>query len=313
MCAAFAASLMEMNTLIHGTFSAQFYCQRKIPISTLNLKKLQISKVKMEPFTSQPSSMLFGISRKRRATRFVYRAYADSETQERVLQKAKLDLLRAAQNTQRGLQASDDQRASIEEAMVSVEQYDAGKPINLDQLDGTWLLQYTSASDVLVLFEAARSPFLQVGQIYQKFECKGCTDGGVVRNIVRCSIPSILQENEGAMLLVTAKFSLLSQRNIFLEFEEVTVGNLMISEQLQTLIAPAILPRTSLNLEILQFLRGFEAKFSLQRYTKEQADGRRASPGGLYYLSYLDGDMLLGRAIGGGGIFIFSRTQPFQI
>ncbi|XP_057857199.1 probable plastid-lipid-associated protein 10, chloroplastic isoform X4 [Cryptomeria japonica] len=259
MCAAFAASLMEMNTLIHGTFSAQFYCQRKIPISTLNLKKLQISKVKMEPFTSQPSSMLFGISRKRRATRFVYRAYADSETQvsnqqERVLQKAKLDLLRAAQNTQRGLQASDDQRASIEEAMVSVEQYDAGKPINLDQLDGTWLLQYTSASDVLVLFEAARSPFLQV-----------------------------------------------------------TVGNLMISEQLQTLIAPAILPRTSLNLEILQFLRGFEAKFSLQRYTKEQADGRRASPGGLYYLSYLDGDMLLGRAIGGGGIFIFSRTQPFQI
>ncbi|XP_057857198.2 probable plastid-lipid-associated protein 10, chloroplastic isoform X3 [Cryptomeria japonica] len=274
MCAAFAASLMEMNTLIHGTFSAQFYCQRKIPISTLNLKKLQISKVKMEPFTSQPSSMLFGISRKRRATRFVYRAYADSETQvsnqqERVLQKAKLDLLRAAQNTQRGLQASDDQRASIEEAMV--------------------------------------------GQIYQKFECKGCTDGGVVRNIVRCSIPSILQENEGAMLLVTAKFSLLSQRNIFLEFEEVTVGNLMISEQLQTLIAPAILPRTSLNLEILQFLRGFEAKFSLQRYTKEQADGRRASPGGLYYLSYLDGDMLLGRAIGGGGIFIFSRTQPFQI
>lgn len=36
----------------------------------------------------------------------------------------------------------------------------------------------------------------------------------------------------------------------------------------------------------------------------------RGSPGGLYYLSYLDRDMLLGRAVGGGGVFIFTRAQP---
>lgn len=31
--------------------------------------------------------------------------------------------------------------------------------------------------------------------------------------------------------------------------------------------------------------------------------------GGLYYLSYLDDNMLLGRAVGGGGVFVFTRAQ----
>jgi len=35
----------------------------------------------------------------------------------------------------------------------------------------------------------------------------------------------------------------------------------------------------------------------------------RQSVGGLYYLSYLDDNMLLGRAVGGGGVFVFTRAQ----
>lgn len=38
-----------------------------------------------------------------------------------------------------------------------------GDPINLAKLDGTWRLQYTSAPDVLILFQAAATlPFFQV-------------------------------------------------------------------------------------------------------------------------------------------------------
>ena len=38
-----------------------------------------------------------------------------------------------------------------------------GLPIDLIKLDGTWRLAYTSAPDVLILFEAAaRLPFFQV-------------------------------------------------------------------------------------------------------------------------------------------------------
>uniref|UniRef100_A0A452YM03 Plastid lipid-associated protein/fibrillin conserved domain-containing protein n=1 Tax=Aegilops tauschii subsp. strangulata TaxID=200361 RepID=A0A452YM03_AEGTS len=110
----------------------------------------------------------------------------------------KHDLLRAVQETGRGSGASPDQRAAIEEAIVSVEELGAGEgaPLDLAALDGTWRLCYTSASDVLMLFEAAeRLPLLQVGQIYQKFECKGRSDGGIVRNVVRWSIENLLEVN----------------------------------------------------------------------------------------------------------------------
>ncbi|ONK73815.1 uncharacterized protein A4U43_C04F35670 [Asparagus officinalis] len=191
----------------------------------------------------------------------------------------------------------------VDTDQVGVEGYDAGSPVELERLDGTWRLNYTSASDVLVLFEAAaRLPFLQVGQIFQKFECRDRVDGGIVRNVVRWSIQNLLEEQEGATLLVSAKFSLLSNRNIYLQFEEVAVENIKISEQLQALIAPAILPRSFLSLQILQFIRTFRAQVPVR-------SPERRSPGGLYYLSYLDRDMLLGRSVGGGGAFVFTRAQ----
>ncbi|KQJ97435.1 probable plastid-lipid-associated protein 10, chloroplastic isoform X2 [Brachypodium distachyon] len=181
-----------------------------------------------------------------------------ADTEER-----KHELLRAVQETGRGSAAGPDQRAAIEEAIVCMEELGAGEgtPLDLAALDGTWRLCYTSASDVLVLFEAAdRLPLLQIGQIYQKFECKDRSDGGVVRNVVRWSIENLLEEQEGATLMVSAKFDVLSKRNIFLQFEEVAVENIKISEQLQALIAPAILPRSFFSLQILQFLKTFRAQ-----------------------------------------------------
>lgn len=182
-----------------------------------------------------------------------------------------------------------------------------GAPIDLVKLDGTWRLQYTSASDVLILLEAAeRLPFFQVGQIFQKFECKDQTNGGVIRNVVRWSIPPLLEEQEGATLLVSAKFSVVSVRNIYLQFKEINVQDIKISEELQALIAPAILPRSFLSLQILQYLRTFKAQIPVRD------PGSRQSVGGLYYLSYLDANMLLGRAVGGGGVFVFTKAQPLK-
>ncbi|XP_034709861.1 probable plastid-lipid-associated protein 10, chloroplastic [Vitis riparia] len=226
-----------------------------------------------------------------------------TQAAEFVLEEKKHDLLRAIQDTQRGLVATADQRSCIEEALVNVEEYNAGAPIDLGKLDGTWRLQYTSAPDVLVLLEsAARFSFFQVGQIFQKFECQNQSKEGVVRNVVRWSIPPLLEEQEGATLLVSAKFSVVSARNIYLQFEEISIQNINISEELQALIAPAILPRSFLSLQILQFIRTFKAEIPVRN------QGRR-SVGGLYYLSYLDANMLLGRAAA-GGIFVFTRAQP---
>ncbi|KAK9122438.1 hypothetical protein Syun_020055 [Stephania yunnanensis] len=233
------------------------------------------------------------------------------------VESKKHDLLRTVQDTQRGLVTTADQRSEIEEALVCVEGYDAGLAVDLGELDGTWRLQYTSAPDVLVLFEsAARLPFFQVGQIFQKFECRDRTDGGIVRNVVRWSIPSLLEYHmlcghhpQGAgrsNSTCFCKFFSFSKRNIFLQFEEVSIRNIKISEELQALIAPAILPRTYLSLQILQFLQTFSAQVPVN------SPGRQ-SVGGLYYLSYLDRDMLLGRAVGGGGVFVFTKAQPLTL
>lgn len=57
---------------------------------------------------------------------------------------------------------------------MNVESLDAGKPIDLGLLDGTWRLQYTSAPDVLVLFQSAVTlPFLEVYPIDANLGC--CT------------------------------------------------------------------------------------------------------------------------------------------
>ncbi|KAK4389646.1 putative plastid-lipid-associated protein 10, chloroplastic [Sesamum angolense] len=134
------------------------------------------------------------------------------------LENRKFELLRAVTDTQRGLTATPDQRSSIEEALVTVESFDAGKPIDLGLLDGMWRLQYTSASDVLILLQSAATlPFF----------------------------------------------------------------------------------------EILQFIKSFKAQVPV-------SSSRRRSVGGLYYLSYLDRNMLLGRAVGGGGVFIFTRAHAFR-
>lgn len=224
------------------------------------------------------------------------RRYVETETR-------KHELLKAIQDTRRGISATPHQRSSIEEALVSLETVDAGLPLDLDMLNGTWRLQYTSASDVLILFHSAdKLPFFQVGQIYQKFECQAQTNGGYVRNVVRWSIPRVLEEEEGATLLVSAKFSVVSSRNIFLQFEEITIKNIYISEEVQALITPAILPRTFFGLQILQFIRTFEAQYPV-------GNPGRQSVGGLYYLSYLDSNILLGRAVGGGGVFVFTRAH----
>ncbi|KAK4421438.1 putative plastid-lipid-associated protein 10, chloroplastic [Sesamum alatum] len=129
-------------------------------------------------------------------------------------------------------------------------------------------------------------------------------DKCVVRNVVKWSIPRLLEEQEGATLLVSAKFSVVSIRNIYLEFEEIALQNINISEELQALLAPAILPRSFLSLQILQFIKSFKAQVPV-------SSSQRRSVGGLYYLSYLDRNMLLGRAVGGGGVFIFTRAHAF--
>ncbi|KAL4586225.1 hypothetical protein LXL04_010859 [Taraxacum kok-saghyz] len=178
-----------------------------------------------------------------------------NQINETVLENKKYDLLKAVQDTERGFLTTPNQRSEIEETLVDLESYGVGnEAIDLEKLDGTWRLQYTSASDVLVLLDSSsRLPFFQIGQIFQKFECKGKDDGGYIRNVIRWSIPRLL---------------------------EISLQNINISDELQALIAPALLPRSFLTLQILQAIRNFKAQIPVST----TSPGRQ-SVGGLYYLS----------------------------
>ena len=52
---------------------------------------------------------------------------------------------------------------------MGVERFNAGTPLVLDELHGTWLLQYTTAPDVISLLKAAELPFLQVKHSFPFF------------------------------------------------------------------------------------------------------------------------------------------------
>lgn len=95
---------------------------------------------------------------------------------------------------------------------MTVEGFNGGEEIDPVKLDGTWRLQYTSAPDVVVLFEAAsRLPFFQVGQVFQKFECRDRSDGGIIRNVVQWSLPSLL-EVFASLLVTTLSISYMSRQ-----------------------------------------------------------------------------------------------------
>lgn len=105
-----------------------------------------------------------------------------------------------------------------------------------------------------------------------------------------------------------------SGHRICLAFNAANVGQLRISQGLEALIAPAILPRTPLQHALLMALRDFNIRVPFRSAAQVAAgvNNRQGSPqsaGGSYQLTYLDQDMLIGRASALGGSFVFTREK----
>ncbi|KAK3266694.1 hypothetical protein CYMTET_24704 [Cymbomonas tetramitiformis] len=162
------------------------------------------------------------------------------DLQDTSREAAKRALLEAIDGTGRGSGATLEQRGSIAENQLAVEAF--GGNIDVDELAGTWRLLYTSAPDVLPILQLQNSGFVQVGDIYQAF-----TSEGQVENIVKFAVPFLLQESgaegNGGCLRVAASYNIRGPKTIALVFEEAKVGELRISELIETLLAPAVLPR----------------------------------------------------------------------
>jgi hypothetical protein len=238
----------------------------------------------------------------------------------------------------------------VDDAQVALESLSgqSARDLDLDALAGRWRLAYTTAGDVLSVLRLARDVgVIEVGDIFQTF-----TADGRLQNEIRLSLPGILApavrgEPGGLALKVEARYERRDaqsddavhrettdasssrrrpSRSLRLTFEEAALSDLRVSDAVEALIAPALLPRGGLNHRILLALRELEVRFPLRGALEEMlmlggGGGGRAGeagvadaprPGaavGTYRLSYLDEDVLVGRANELGGVFIFTRAS----
>ena len=261
------------------------------------------------------------------------RATSTTDASQASVTAAKRALYDAMEGTYRGAGASASERAAVEEAQVALETLDVAgaADIDLELLSGKWRLVYTTAADVLSVLRIQRdlgplSP-VEVGDIFQSF-----TADGRIENEIRLSVPFLLAPatmgtDGGVALKVDADYAKCGARTLSLTFQEARVTEVRISDLAETLIAPALLPRGSINHQILLAIKELELRFPLRGAVTamggpatgrpargdDGGGGSRARSGGAavgaYLLSYLDETTLIGRASGSGGTFVFERAS----
>jgi hypothetical protein len=258
------------------------------------------------------------------------------------LREAKRALLEACEGTFRGSAASASERAAVEEAQVALEGFtyksNADPDLDLEALAGRWRLRWTNANDVLSVLRLARDSLgaVQVGDIFQTFDARGS-----LTNEIRLGLAFLTQsaarDTEGGLALkVGARYERVdagaskgattknddakkkqspSRRTLALVFEEAKVTELRISDELELVFAPALLPRGAVNHRLLLALREAEARFDLSSAvaigatpSSSVTKKKTGAPVGAYHVTYLDEDTLIGRANGAGGTFIFDRV-----
>jgi hypothetical protein len=274
---------------------------------------------------------------------------SSSSSSEKERRRLKDALVEACRGTYRGaLFASNeretkaifDAKARLEKSFLQRRQKSKEGESEFDDfddalLDGRWKLIFTTALDVTGLLVLSippppvpffPPPPVVVGDIFQEFK----TETKEIVNEIRVSVPLLLEEKDGVILRVNATYKEAkssnssssndnSKRALELVFQEAVVSDVRISEFTEMLLAPAVLPRTELNQRVLLFLRDFEVRFPLfGRAARAMGGGTESTnenertPGaavGRYEFSYCDEDVLIGKATGSNGIFIFTKDH----
>ena len=264
--------------------------------------------------------------------------FSDVNDDERKRKRAVLKekLIESCRGTYRGAVgfSNDREREDIRNAKEALETFGAEekeeeKDWMRNRLNGRWKLIYTTALDVtgLLVFSVPPPPLpffppppIVVGDIFQEFK----TDAKEIVNEIRASVPWVLEEKDGVILRVNATYKEVddssnnSKKALELVFQEAVVSDVRISELTETLLAPAILPRSELNQRALLFLRDFEVRFPLfgraaRAMGGSDENGVSGAAVGRYEFSYCDEDVLIGKATGSQGIFIFTKDHQSQM
>ncbi|DBA95564.1 TPA: hypothetical protein ACH3X3_013416 [Trebouxia sp. C0006] len=140
---------------------------------------------------------------------------------------------------------------------------------------------------------------VRIGNVYQRF---GSLESGLCQNIIKASVPFLLEEGDGVTLCVGVNYEASSPRRVSLRFQEAGFSDVRITPLTEALIAPAILPRGWIQQQILLAIKEANLKVPLPFASRQGRSGV-----GEYLLSFLDENMLIGRAQ--NGTFVFVREQ----
>lgn len=222
------------------------------------------------------------------------------------VQEAKQALLKAIAGTQRGSDAGSLKRGQVAEAQLAVETL---SPIEVDWnlLAGTWIVVYTTASDVLPIVKpgAGLPGFpLRVGRVGQRFTSP---DEGIVQNLIDVEALVPILSGTNTTLVVEASYEVRTSRSIALSFKKAGVGQVLAGDNLQNVLASPLLPRGNWQMQALLAISDFSAFLPLTTRVPGTSSSSKMPAGLNYNITYLDEEMFIGRAGGNGGIFIFVR------
>jgi hypothetical protein len=226
------------------------------------------------------------------------------------LAAAKDRLFDAIASTERGSQASLYQRGKVEEAQVGVEAF-AEMEADWSKLVGTWWIIFTTASDVRPLvgpIANGPTPF-RISRVGQRFSTP---EEGKVQNLIEVRAVGPFVGGSSATLVVDAVYECRTARSLALRFQAAGVDDVKISGSLQNLLAPPLLPRGWWNLAVLQALESAAIRLPLVTRVPGVTNQSRNPIGFNYSITFVDDDLLIGRASNGTYIFKRDGSETFE-
>jgi len=251
----------------------------------------------------------------------------------------KAALLDSFYGTERGLSASVETRAEVDELVVRLEAFNKNtSPLEGDEsraaLSGTWRLVYTAQSELVLLLALGRLPGVKVGEVTQEISA----DCSEAINRVALELPA-----SRTSISSTARLEVRSPRRLSVKFTESAIqtpeltADLEFPSQMDVLgrqvdlspAAPLLDPLAALTRQGLEFARQavaqlpkeFNAPVPDQSSLPEAVRGVVGAANGAFGVdnsgaswlltTYLDADTRVARGPG-GSVFVMTKTKPFD-
>ncbi|EFJ38264.1 hypothetical protein SELMODRAFT_163532 [Selaginella moellendorffii] len=221
------------------------------------------------------------------------------------LKKALLDSL---YGTERGLKASSETRAEVNELITQLE---AKNPTPapteaLAVLNGKWILAYTSFSELFPLLAAGTLPLVKVGEISQTVDSNALT----VQNSV-----SFVGPLATTSFSASASFEVRSPKRVQIKFEEGVIGTPQLTDSVELPDTVDFMGRKIDLTPAQDALRPLQdAANSVARTLSGQPPLKFSIPGNKaqswLLTTYLDEDLRISRGDGGGVFLLVKEGSP---